>query len=247
MNEDDFNTTAGRLAFYVESALYADAQQPALQEWKRIFGIDEVGGVLRCASELTELAQQVALQVRALPDDEDPDHLLEEWPNIEVFLGCFGHVGNSQMELFQRTLSAATVYSLKTCARALRRQRQAEPVVPEEDAKSLVELVRAVIDEIAASGLPADLKRELINRLRDVEWAILNVRIGGYEGIAKALDSFTFRSTLNSRGAGDEDKERMVSWWTRLWTGLTKAARGAAELSGPVATTVENIRQITGS
>ncbi|SCL56487.1 hypothetical protein [Micromonospora chersina] len=239
------DNSASRLAAMLEQA----RQQPgraAIEVWMQIFEVSDRLGVLQKAADLARLVDQVEAEVRALPEDEDPDHLLTFLPQIRNVVDALLYVGNVQMSHFVDQVTGEMVYSVASCARALRRNGRVQPLISDDSSKQLVEDVRAIIDDVVASDLPDDLKELLVDRLRGVEAALLSVRIGGYANVEKAMDALTF-AAVRATKPGSEERAKAGSWLGRLWGKLSEHAQGAEAIASTAASTAEVVKAITGA
>ncbi|MFD6261684.1 hypothetical protein ACFWFK_11160 [Micromonospora chalcea] len=236
--------SAARLGAILEQARQQPAQA-AIDVWMRIFDVSNRVGVLQGAADLVRLVDQVEHEVRALPEDEDPEHLLAFLPEIRKIVDALLYVGGVQMNHFTAQVTGEMIYSLASCARALRRNGRAEPVISEDSTNQLVDDVRAVIDDVVASDLPSALKELLVDRLRDVEEALLSVRIGGYASVEKAMDALTF-GAVRATKQGSEERAQVGSWLGRLWGKIGEHAQGAEAIASATATTAEAVKALTG-
>ncbi|MBM7082763.1 hypothetical protein [Micromonospora humidisoli] len=236
--------SASRLAAILEQV----RQQPkraAIEVWMEIFGVPDRLGVLQSSADLARLVDQMEAEVRALPEDEDPDHLLAFLPQIRNVVDGLLYVGNVHMNHFVDQVTGEMIYSVGVCARALRRNGHSEPTLSEDSSNQLVEDVRSVIDAVVASDLPEDLKELLVDRLRGVEAALLSVRIGGYANVEKALDALTF-GAVRATKPDSEERAQVGGWLSRLWGKLGEHAQGAEAIAATAASTAEVVKAITG-
>lgn len=235
---------ASRLAAILEQARQ-QPNRPAIEVWMEIFGVPERLDLLQKSADLAKLVEQVETEVRALPEDEDPDHLLAYLSQIRTCVDGLLYVGNVPMDHFIKQISGEAIYSLESCSRALRRNRHVEPLISAESSRQLVEDVRAIIDDVISSVLPDDLKELLVNRLRGVEAALLNVRISGYAGVEKAMDALTF-GAMRATPPDSKERAKAGGWLGRLWAKLSEHAQGAQAISATAAQSAEFIKSISG-
>lgn len=240
------DNSASRLATILEEARGKPGGRPAIEVWMGMFEVSRRLDVLQKAADLAKLVDQVETEVRDLPEDEDPEHLLLYMPQIRNFVDGLLHVANIPMENITRQISGEAVYSLQICSRALRRNGRVEPLISDASSKQLVEDVRAIIDDVVTSDLPDDLKELLVDRLKGVEAALLSVRIGGYANVEKAMDALTF-GAVRATKPDSEERAKVGSWLVRLWGKLSEHAQGAEAIASTAASTAEVVKAITGN
>ncbi|MFI6333114.1 hypothetical protein ACIBBG_33080 [Micromonospora chersina] len=236
------DNSASRLAVILEQV----RQQPgraAIEVWMQIFDVSDRAGVLQKAADFARLVDQVEVEVRALPEDEDPDHLLAFLPQIRSVVDSLLHVGNVQMSHFVDQVTGEMIYSVASCARALRRNGRVQPVISDDLSKQFVEDVRAIIDPVVNSDLPDNLKEILVDRLRGVEAALLSVRVGGYADVEKAMDALTF-GAVRVTEPDSEERAKVGSWLGRLWGKLSRHAQGAEAIASTAVRTAEVVMAI---
>ncbi|SIR96003.1 hypothetical protein [Micromonospora avicenniae] len=241
------DNSASRLAAFLQQVRQQqrDTDKPAVEVWKQIFGVSDDADVLKKAADLARLVDEVEAEVRALPEDEDPDHLLAYLPQIRQVLGTFLFARQVKMHQVMSQVTGEMAYSIATCERALRRNGKVEPTISKDSARQLVEDVRAIIDDVVSSDLPNKLKELLVDRLRGVEAALLNVRIGGYANVEEAMDALTF-GAVRATKPDSEERAKVGSWLGRLWGKLGEHAQGAEAIASTAASTAEVVKAITG-
>ncbi|WP_146227997.1 hypothetical protein [Micromonospora sp. S4605] len=237
--------SASRLMAVLEQVRAMRPSRQGIDGWMEIFGASDRIDVLRGAAELADLVDQFEADVRALPEDEDPEHLLAFLPKIRNMIGPLFHVSNTNMQHFSQHLTEEVMYSVAGCSRALRRNGRVELSISPGSAKQLVDEVRAVIEGVIESDLPDALKDLMVDRLRDVERALLTVRIGGYASVEKAMDALTF-GAVRATKAGTEEREKVGGWLSRLWGKLSEHAQGAEAIAATAASTAEVVKAISG-
>ncbi|MET7820048.1 hypothetical protein [Micromonospora zamorensis] len=240
------NTSASRLADVIERVMNRSPRENGAAALQDVFGAKTKVEVLRRVGELAALVEQVEREVRALPEEEEPDHLLEHLPQIRTFTESLLLAGSVPMENIQRQASREAIYSLRSCAAALRRNGKAEPRIPEEAAQVLIGDVRRIMEDVIAGDFERGLKVFLLDRLRAVETALLNIRVTGYPGVEIALDALTSGALRQTEG-GTKERSRVGEMLSRLWSSVTGAAEGTQALSATAAQTIQTIQAITGN
>ncbi|MEU8042757.1 hypothetical protein AB0B71_01250 [Micromonospora echinofusca] len=239
------DNSASRLAAILEQVTERQPATAGIQGWKEILGVSDRNGIFQGAANLANLVDQFEADVRALPEDEDPEHLLAYLPRIRSMLDLFLKLSQTNMQHFSQYLTGEVMYSIASCSRALRRNGQVKPLISDNSAKQLVDEVRAVMEGVIESDLPDALKDLLVDRLRDVEAALLGVRIGGYANVERAMDALTF-GAVRATKADSEERAQVGSWLSRLWGKLGEHAQGAEAIAATAASTTEVIKAITG-
>ncbi|MCZ7379140.1 hypothetical protein [Micromonospora sp. WMMC250] len=240
------NSASRLVALLSEVQQRSGSERLAIDAWMQIFGVTNLAGVLKSAADFASLVDQVEAEVRALPEDEDPEHLLAHLPQVHKVLDSFFSSRRLKMDQVAAQVTGEMVYSIATCERALRRNGKVEPVISENSSGQLVEDVRAIIDEVVRSDLPSDLKELLVDRLRGVEAALLKVRIGGYANVEKAMDALTL-GAVRATKPDSEERAKVGSVLGRLWGKLGEHAQGAEAIASTAANTAEMVKAITGA
>jgi hypothetical protein len=74
----------------------------------------------------------------------------------------------------------------------------------------LLSEVRVLLDKVLDSKLDVDIKRFLVEKLRDIEQVIINYKFEGPEGIRKVFESTIGGAVLNANVK--EKKEKSISY-----------------------------------
>src|SRR4051812_2133970 len=155
---------AGRLYSLYEEVNKVASNQPALDTWAKIFGLErnDTYELMRCATEMMNQYNQTCSAIREL-DDDDPELLLLHFGQIRTSLAAFRSVANTAISAFQ--LSGEAMYGLRSCSSVLHR-RQPEQVIDEVQVKELIVAVRELLDEVLASEeIDQQTKRYIRDRL----------------------------------------------------------------------------------
>lgn len=129
------------------------------------------------------LAEEIREQILAIPEIGHEIHL--EWlPAVEQAFAASEL--NAAIHPFQGQIANETLLGLRVCSDILRRHAP-EPALDEKQLADLLAEVRALIDDILKASLPPDLRRFLLERLRDIASAIEEYRLFGRKPIEEAL------------------------------------------------------------
>lgn len=207
--------------------------------WAEVFGIrysEDVGRLLTDGAALWGLAADTRRKIEALSDD-DPGVVLEHFSEVEQTLANFQGTAGVTMESFLAPLRPTGEQSLKLCSSLLRR-RWREPVLNEEAVKDLLMQLRALLADIEeASDLDLRLRAWLIDRLREVEQALVDVRLRGYSGVEAATDRLVGGLLRQPHRSEAVKKSRIATGFVALLTALDLTLNVAANLdqitSGP--------------
>lgn len=112
-----------------------------------------------------------------------------------------------------------TLDKLKFCAYTLSRE-QGEILLSAEQLNELLLEVRELLDKVLESELNADIKQFLIERLRDIEQAIINYKFEGSVGLRKVLEG-TIGALILSGNVKEQKENPLV---TRFFTVVTRLA-----------------------
>lgn len=194
----------------------------------------------RRIADIMALPVQVERQVRSLPD-VNHDLLLEGLSGISDFLAKL--IGNLDERIthFHFHEVGTPLHALAICAEFLHHLAP-EKVIAEEKLPDLISLVREVIDAVADdSHLPPEIRQILIDRLREVEDALLFFRISGYSGVQEAMEKLT--GMIVSEPATRTSKTD--NWLKKLWANITIAIMGVKELSEGADLAMKSIEAVT--
>jgi hypothetical protein len=234
VHEEILTNPAGRLAAILRSVASRPASESARTAWALALGTDE-GDVLlllsRCA-DVVGLVHATREAIERLPAAEEPAFHLKHFDAIEQAVGKLAAVGGGMhVQHFTPLIRPEVIGSLDWTARVLRRLGLDERALDTEKVPELVEQIRRIIDEVAADeGLPSDVRMLLVSRLREVESALLNIRITGYARVEETLDALSFvpvRSDLDQAGK-ERAWKKIGQVWGLVQSGLTVAAAIAA-------------------
>jgi hypothetical protein len=233
VDDEHLDNPAGRLVAVLRALAKQPGGRPAREAWRDVLGSpsDDAGLVSRIA-EIMALAKRAEAAVQGLPGVERPAHLLLHFDRVHKALGLLLSISSATVQNFLQYLTPEVIYSLEMCSYALQRNRQGEPTIDVDKVSDLVEHVRSLIDKIADDqDLENDVCMLLVARLRDVESALLNIRITGYARVEKAMDALTF---VPIRAVDDKKtKHRIVKVIVGLWDKLRTSLTLAAGIAGP--------------
>lgn len=241
----DTDNPAPRLALILERTSRAVPKDRALDSWMKIFDIGDKNDLPgRIALALSQLAE-AREAIESLPEGEDPAHLLTHFPDVEkLFNDIVLQPGSAQMGHFIAQVKGEMIYSMQTCARALRRHGMREPTLDTEAINELLTLVRETIDEVLKSEFPEKVKIFMVKRLREVEEALIAVSIGGFGRVEAALDAFAFAG-LKVTAHGSPERSRVGEWFGNLWGKIHTLAAGTGAITGVAADASEIFRAIS--
>lgn len=130
--------------------------------------------------------QQAREQIEALPNINQALYLGWE-PQVDDAMKWLYRWGNHVNDM-KTIYDHATLTSLAFTAELLHREGH-EPSIEEDKLPDVIALVRDIIDAVSESHeLPADARRFLVDRLQEVERALIHFRIVGYAGVEDAMD-----------------------------------------------------------
>src|SRR5690349_16543930 len=113
-----------------------------------ILGAVDQSQFLRLVGDFATLVEEVQAAIEALPDFEQPDHLLRHYDEVQNVVERLLHVGSGNMDQFRDNLSDRAMYGVEMCAYALNRNGGNQPFISADDAKKLEDLVRELINEV---------------------------------------------------------------------------------------------------
>lgn len=135
--------------------------------------------------ELTQLAVRTERIIRAL-DNVNAALLLAPFERIYRFI--FRMDFDTQIQNIWASIDDFVLHGLRHCVDAI--DRNATLVdMSEEDLNVLSAEVNEIIDFVVQSDMDSDLKKVILQRLSEIQRAILSYRVGGSEGLRKAAES----------------------------------------------------------
>ena len=164
--------------------------QPPRSAWAAIFEVpdSDLGEILRLGAVTYGLALETRTQVENCPDD-DPALVLQNFGGVTTTVINFQNLGAlPTMAQFLQPYDSLAEYSLRLAASLLRR-RKPETVLTDASLQALLDQTRVLIDSVSASeDIESDLRVWMIDMLREVETALLSVRVSGTSGVERATD-----------------------------------------------------------
>ncbi|BFU44268.1 hypothetical protein [Krasilnikovia sp. MM14-A1004] len=250
---DALDNPAARLAAFLR----------AIPERGRDRTVGEVLGVTADANEpfdvalrmieIRRLAQNTRTAVEALPPEEDPALLLQHFSEVESFVLAMASMAFSSARIRPadsfnarfgvRRLAGDVMFSLDICAKALHRCSP-EPYLAPEQLTNLIGRTRSLIDEVVLSErLTPGAKAFLVERLREIETALLGAQITGYANLEDAVDRLT-GGLLRREDAREKGIMERITAFVKQ---LVQAAQGTSAIAGATASTVQAIETISHS
>lgn len=242
---------AGRLAAFLRS-LPTRGENKTIGEVLSLASDDgEPFAVAVRMLEIRKLMRTTKETIENLPTVEDPPLLLKHFGEVERAIngmtesalhsaGRLSPTDAFSPQFPARRIRDEVLYSLDICSRVLHR-RSPEPAVDEAQLKELLVDVRALIDAvISAESLNSDAKTFLVQRLRDVETALLGSQISGFANLEDALDrlmgGLVRRSDVQDRGV----LARVGSFFQKL----VIMAQGTTAITGATSSTIQALEAI---
>ena len=201
---EELNNPAGRLRYWLERAHRQSG--PALQAWGEVFGLDSESPrgrveIIGRGAELMELAGQTRDEMDELPKEFHADALMADFDEVEDTLAKFVGLHQMQMHQFFAPLNGTGWRSLEHAARYLGTQRP-ETWINDDKRENLLDHVRRVVDVVLGSAeLDEKVREFIIARLREVEQAIIDLKLRGTGDVERATDSL-FAGILRRTGQG---------------------------------------------
>lgn len=162
--------------------------------WCSMFELDpeDWTGLLRSGLELGALAREVRQMVEQLPADDDPDLMLEFYPQIETALARFPNVAEMTMFDFMEGVHPNEgLRSLLQCSQKLARRR-AEPELSDDTIQKALALVRQAIAAVEDDrDLEPEVKTYVLNLLWTLEDALRRYNFSSIGPVTNAIDTVT--------------------------------------------------------
>lgn len=191
----NLNNPAGRLRYWLDRADEEHSKQSgALESWAEVFEVDASTTrgrleVITAGAALMDLAAKVRERMGELPPEFHADALMADFDEVETTLANFISVNRMKMEGFFSPLHATGWRSLEYADLHLSTQRP-ERWIDDSGRDRLLGQIRAVVDAVIVDDeLTPDAKQFVIQRLREVEDAIVQARLRGVEPVEAANDS----------------------------------------------------------
>ena len=184
--------------------------------WAESIGIDPIDRIAlrRYTLEAVRLVDNVREAVDRLPPNKNREPLLRHLPDIEEFFGRAYFAGS---EKTVQAPAAEAMFGLEMCADALREYDIGDATIPETDRQDLLNLVQELITAVRDDAeLDSVARLYLLDRLMDVERALLHFELVGLDGVEAAIDRLVGGTIAypQSRKQGIMDKIGIL--WRRI-------------------------------
>ena len=189
-------------------------------------GLAKIFELVDSTKESIKRLQNIDTELFLRPLEEIADAFLEVKPSMLVRES--GGIG----------IDKKTLDKLKFCVYTLSKE-QGEILLNTEQLNELLLEVRGFLDKVLDSDLDAEIKRFLIEKLRDMEQAIFNYKFEGSEGLRKVLESTIGAAILNTDVKEQKENPLVTSFFT-IVTRLA-AILNIANTSKQLAPDVSNI------
>lgn len=223
----------------------------ALQRWAEIWGVEQADtvGIMQCAAVTANLAIETRRLIESCEDTDDVEGLLRHFGQVEATVGNFRGMQHITMTQFLQALQDTGMYSLEMCSRLLARRRP-QPSVPDLERTSLLSTIAELLTQVeSATDLDPEMRMFVIDRLTEVQRALLVSKVFGHKDFERAAYDFAFsirtpdRSTRISRSKiGKAIMEASVAVVT-VAASITQTYE-SIESTPPPATVVQVITQI---
>lgn len=201
-NSIDFNNPAARLQHWLLKARIVADNTAAMQRWCEVWGLDHQRRSGRHEAIIRGLAmQRLANESRRLASTDPMGAIvLEHFAAVEEVVRHFDYLGNVSMARFMSSMDDLSWHSLKGVAHLLTVSRP-QPSISNSARSSLLDQVHDLISAVAADQTLTEPEKEhVLERLRDVETALLRSVVSGTvdvdratDGLAGCLRRFTYR------------------------------------------------------
>lgn len=114
--------------------------------------------------------------------------------------------------MIAREIDRATLEKLKFCADMLSRQ-QGEIVLNTEELNEFFNEIKTLFERVVASNLDKEIKSFLLDKLRDIEQAIVNYKFKGSEGLIQAVQATLGATLLNENVRKEGDNPAVASFF----------------------------------
>jgi len=244
VTDGHLDNPAARLHAIMTQFRSIEPQQAAQRGIGLALGIVELpqSDMLFEIASFIELAAKTKREITKL--EEENHSLLLRW--LKPFNDCIPLILNLQYTVGQVNdrFGDKEMYSLEICADLLHRRRP-EVVIDDDHLIALIDLVREAIDAITTDDeLPIEVRFQLIDRLKDVERALIFFRTTGYDDVESAMDSLS--GTIIREPAAQKSKTP-VTWWQKLWANIGLAATGTKAIAETTSTVMQAIESVSPS
>ncbi|MCO7238773.1 hypothetical protein [Aeromicrobium sp. CnD17-E] len=196
---------AGRLLAQIQLVHSRQPAEAAYDSWCAVWGLDQDDWrakveFMRRAEEMMRLGLELESEVAALPKGligGNADRL----PQVRGVLDHFPVAPSVQLSQMLNPLKPDGVLALENLDGLLSEMRR-QPVLLEPARESLVDQTRALIDQVIASNdLSENVKRAIVDQLREVERTLLDTQITGTLPVERAARGLAgVMTTLYLRG-----------------------------------------------
>jgi hypothetical protein len=224
---------AGRLYEILDEARKRGDQLHTRQVWGSVLHVNPANNseLLPAPARLMMLVKEARQSVQEL---EEINHELYLKP-FEQIERAFQHVNlEESWQRFKSQLDDPTMVALAFCADTLSREG-GEIQIDSEKLQKFQEEVNSLLEDIIQSDINQELKDFIIRGLEEIRRAIFEYRLGGSEGLRKALEMNLGGMFFNAEEIQKEKRKKVVSRYLEVINTLLN-----------LVTIALNIKQITG-
>jgi hypothetical protein len=115
--------------------------------------------------------------------------------------------------LIANKIDKSTLEKLEFCADALSRQ-QGEIVLNNEELNELFDEVRTLFEKVLDADLDKDIKSFMLEKLQDIDRAIINYKFQGSKGLIQAIESTIGATVLDEKLRTQKENPIVTSFFT---------------------------------
>ncbi|MGB5962046.1 MAG: hypothetical protein WBG73_15360 [Coleofasciculaceae cyanobacterium] len=143
--------------------------------------------------------------------------------NIELYLRAINEVKEAfnnlhvnlpeDWLLIANKIDKSTLEKLEFCADVLSRQ-QGEIVLNNEELNELFDEVRTLLEKVLDADLDKDIKSFMLEKLKDIDQAIINYKFQGSKGLIQAIESTLGATIINEKIRSQKEKPIVTNFFT---------------------------------
>ena len=234
-NERKDMNPAARLLYFVNKAHSVPGNLPAIQGWRKVLDLKEDNciEIYTGIADIIQLTRDTRKAIVGL-DGYDQSLFLEPLDKVSSGINVVNLQGS--WELVKNQFDDRTVLGLRFCSTVLD-QHSKEATLSDDQIKSWLQDIEDLLDSIAASDVPDQLKIIFLEHLEKLRLALLHYWIFGTVGVQASVEK-TFGALMIRRPeilaiGNDSFFKRFLALFTSVADAIT-VSEGVQALSGTI-------------
>ena len=199
----------------------------AMDAWKLALDAPSPSELFARLAEFSALVESLREHIRSLPEEDGPDFLLMGLEPLDGLIERFTRLGSSPKKAHDAVIKPALLQALNVCATMLRRQ-QTSVTISDSDLRDLLDDVQKWLVTVADDdNLSSHDKIFILQRLRDIEAALLGFFLGGFEKLETAVSALAGAALTCESARERTFLDKVAGFWEKV----VSVAQGSATIS----------------